>query len=73
MSRLQWVSGRYVVAYSENDTQVQIYDVDNELVTRYAGDVPFKSGALDPQGEFFAATACDGQVHIFRVPGLDSG
>lgn len=37
------------------------------------GDVSFKCGALDPLGQYFAATACDGMLYIFKVPQESEG
>lgn len=70
--KVQWVGGRYVIGYSENDNEVQIYNSENERVNKYLLEAAARNGALDPLGQFFAVSACDGQVYIFKVPEDDS-
>ncbi len=65
--KIQWV-GRYVIGYSENDNEVQIYNSESERVQRYRVEGAAKNGALDPLGQYFAVSATDGQVYIFKVP-----
>ena len=73
IQRVQWVGGRYVVAYAENDTEVQLFDTETERVTRFRNDAggSSKNGALDPLGKYFAITSCDGFLSVFTVPGPD--
>ncbi len=70
IQRLQWVGGRYVVAYSENDSEVQIFNTENESVMRFRLDsgVTAKNGSMDPLGRFFAVSTTDGHAYIFLVP-----
>lgn len=73
VQRLAWV-GRHIVVIGEED-EAQVYDTETERVTRFKNDggVAFKAGALDPLGQYFAGTACDGMLYIFKVPADGEG
>ena len=70
VSRIQWVGGRYVIGYSENDSEVQIFNTETEAVLRFhlENNTTPKNGALDPLFKFFAATTTDGNLQIFAIP-----
>jgi WD40 repeat protein len=70
VQRLQWVGGRYVVGYSENDSEVQVFNAENESVMRFRLDsgVTAKNGSMDPIGKYFAVSTTDGHAYIFVVP-----
>jgi len=46
---------------------VQIFDTETEKVMRFKNPdgVSWKSGAIDPEGKYFAASGCDGKVTVF--------
>ena len=48
IQRLQWVGGRYLIAYSENDSEVQIYNTESEAVSRFRFEGTAKNGSMDP-------------------------
>jgi len=50
VSRLQWVCGRFVIGYSENDSVVQVFNTETEAVLRFHLDenTTAKNGAMDP-------------------------
>lgn len=74
VQRLQWVGGRYVVAYSENDSEVQVFNSENDSVMRFRLDsgVTAKNGAMDPLAKFFAVSTTDGHAYIFLIPNESS-
>ncbi len=72
IQRLQWVGGRYLIAYSENDSEVQVFNTETEIVIRFRIEGAAKNGSMDPFQKFFAVSTCDGQVHIFEIPSEES-
>jgi hypothetical protein len=71
VQRLQWV-GRFIIGYPETDFEVQMYDTETEKVFKFKNEASPKSGALDPLGQYFASTALDGHLTIFKVPNEES-
>ena len=70
VQRLQWVGGRYVVGYSENDSEVQVFNSENESVMRFRLDsgATAKNGSMDPLAKYFAVSTTDGHAYIFLIP-----
>lgn len=70
IQRIQWVGGRYVIGYPENDSEVQIFNTETETVLRLHLDnnTTPKNGALDPLFKYFAVTTNDGHLEIFTLP-----
>jgi len=74
VQRLQWVGGRYVVGYSEKDSEVKVFNYENKTVMRFHLDsgVTAKNGSMDPLGKYFAVSSTDGHAFIFVVPSEES-
>jgi hypothetical protein len=49
-----------------------MYDTETEKVFKFKNEASPKSGALDPLGQYFASTALDGHLTIFKVPNEES-
>lgn len=59
-----------MIAYSENDSEVQVFNTETEAVLRFRLDsnTIAKNGALDPLHKYLAITSTDGHVSIFTMP-----
>ena len=60
VQRIQW-HGKYVIGYSE-DSHASIYNTESEKVihAKPGHEGSIKNGAMDPLGEYFATSGCDG-------------
>ena len=60
-----------MIGYAENDDEVQVFDTELETVWRFKSEgsgAAAKNGAIDPAGQYFAFTSCDGFLSIFQLP-----
>ena len=63
-----------MIAYSENDSEIQVFNSETESVMRFRLDdgVIAKNGSMDPLVKYLAVSATDGHVYIFNIPNEDS-
>ena len=61
-----------MIAFSENDSEVQVFNTETEIVTRFRINGTAKNGSMDPLQKYFAISTCDAHVHIFDIPNEDA-